>query len=462
MWSLEASLEGDSMADMIQLAEKTVRYAMKLGASCCDVLVTDSHYSSAEIEKGSMKQANSVLDPGVAIRAFKNGCSGFSSCTGQDPRAIKTAAELAVSLAKSGTPDPDFKDLPGSARPTRVSGLFDKRISELQPAEIVAMAIELADIAGDDKRITSVNASVSVGETRLALANSNGFSSSQRLTFCEMGAESVARSGAAMFSGFDTGSSRKLEKPMIKEVGQNSMEHAILGLRQTKIQTGDYPVVVDPLAAGFVLSTAIGGGVNAESIQRKRSYLGGKLGAKLAPPSFTVHDDPRIEWATGSYSFDGEGTPSRLTRVIEKGVLKSYLYDSYTAGKDSVPSTGSSSRGGAIWSFRRPPSISSSNLVVKKGSSSLAEMLEETRKGVYLRLTYDYPNLASGEFSGLMMESYTIEHGELGPSIRQSTIGIGLLDLLERLDMIGKESRDAFGVRTPALRISRAKIGGSS
>ncbi len=450
------------MVDMIQLAERTVKHAVKLGASCCDVLVTESRYSSAEIEKGSMKQASSVLDPGVAIRAFKNGCSGFSSCTGHDPRAIKTAAELAVSLSKSGTPDPEFKDLPGSARPTRVGGLFDKRISGLQPADIVTMAIELSDIAGDDKRITSVNANVSVGETGLALANSNGFSSSQRMSFCEMGAESVARSGAAMFSGFDAGSSRKLEKSMIAKVGRNSMEHAILGLRQTKIRTGDYPVVVDPLAAGFILSTAIGSGVNAESIQRKRSYLAGKLGSRLAPRSFTIHDDPRIEWATGSYSFDGEGTPSRLTPIIEKGVLKSYLYDSYTAGKDSVPSTGSSSRGGAIWSYRRPPSISSSNLVVKKGDSSFAEMIGETRKGVYLRLTYDYPNLASGEFSGLMMESYTIEHGELGPSIRQSTMGIGLLDLLGRIDMIGKEPRDAFGVRTPALRISSAKIGGSS
>jgi PmbA protein len=99
---------------------------------------------------------------------------------------------------------------------------------------------------------------------------------------------------------------------------------------------------------------------------------------------------------------------------------------------------------------------------VKKGDLSLAEMIEETRRGVYLRLTYDYPNLATGEFSGLMMESYTIRHGELGPSIRQATMGIGLLDLLKRLDMIGKESRDAFGVRTPALRISSAKIGGSS
>jgi len=450
------------MADMIQLAEKTVKYAMRLGASCCDVLVTESRYSSAEIEKGSMKQASSVLDPGVAIRAFKNGCSGFSSCTGHDPCAIKNAAELAVSLSKSGTPDPEFKDLPGAARPTRVGGLFDQRISGLQPADIVTMAIELSDIAGDDKRITSVNASVSVGETGLALANSNGFCSSQRLSFCEMGAESVARSGAAMFSGFDAGSSRRLEKSMIASVGRNSREHAILGLRQTKILTGDYPVVVDPLAAGFILSMAIGGGVNAESIQRKRSYLVGRLGAKLAPPSLTVHDDPRIEWATGSYSFDGEGTPSKLTPIIEKGVLKSYLYDSYTAGKDSVPSTGSSSRGGAIWSFRRPPSISSSNLVVKKGDVSLAEMIEETRTGVYLRLTYDYPNLATGEFSGLMMESYTIRRGELGPSIRQATIGIGLLDLLKRLDMIGKESRDAFGVRTPALRISSAKIGGSS
>lgn len=450
------------MVDMIQLAERTVKYATKLGASCCDVLVTESRYSSAEIEKGSMKQANSVLDPGVAIRAFKNGCSGFSSCTGHDSHAIKIATELAVSLAKSGTPDPDFKGLPESARPSRVGGLCDKRIAELQPADIVAMAIELSDIAGDDKRITSVNANVSVGETGLALANSNGFSSSQKLSFCEMGAESVARSGAVMFSGFDAGSSRKLEKSMIAEIGRNSLEHAILGLRQTKIQTGDYPVVIDPLAAGFVLSMAIGGGVNAESIQRKRSYLVGKLGAKLGPPSLTVYDDPGIEWATGSYSFDGEGTPSRLTPIIEKGVLKSYLYDSYTAGKDSVKSTGSSSRGGAIWSFRGPPSISSSNLVVKKGDLSLAEMIEETRRGVYLRLTYDYPNLATGEFSGLMMESYTIKHGELGPSIRQATMGIGLLDLLKRLDMIGKESRDAFGVRTPALRISSAKIGGSS
>jgi predicted Zn-dependent protease len=88
-------------------------------------------------------------------------------------------------------------------------------------------------------------------------------------------------------------------------------------------------------------------------------------------------------------------------------------------------------------------------------------MCRESRDGVYLRITFDSPNLATGELSGLMMESFRIDKGELGPSIRQSTIGIGLLEMFSKIDMVGKEQRDAFGVRTPAIRVSSARIGGS-
>lgn len=77
-------------------------------------------------------------------------------------------------------------------------------------------------------------------------------------------------------------------------------------------------------------------------------------------------------------------------------------------------------------------------------------------------MTFDNPNLATGEFSGLMMESYLIERGELGDTIRQATVGIGLVDMFSRIDMVGKESRSAFGVDTPAIRISSAKVGGSA
>jgi PmbA protein len=264
-----------------------------------------------------------------------------------------------------------------------------------------------------------------------------------------------------MFSGVDMGWTRRLDRTMLEKVGKSAREHAIKGLKQTKIDTGDLPVVWDPLAFGFLLSTAIGDGTNAEGVQRKRSYLADRLGEKIGSEKLTIVDDPTVEWAVGSYAFDGEGTPAFAKPLVKKGVLKSYLHDSYTAGKDSVDSTGNSSRGGIMWSFRRPPAISSSNLVVAEGDSSLQEMLEETRKGVYLRITYDHPNLATGEFSGLMMESFKIDKGELGESIQQATIGIGLFELFSRIDMIGDESRDVFGVNTPAIRISKAKIAGS-
>jgi PmbA protein len=185
------------------------------------------------------------------------------------------------------------------------------------------------------------------------------------------------------------------------------------------------------------------------------------MGQKIGSDSLSVNDNPTLPWANGSFAFDGEGVPALRKTIIQKGVLKSYLHDSYTAGKDGIKSTGNSSRGGSMWSFRRPPSISSTNLVVSPGGASLDNMIEDTGKGVYFRFTFDYPNLATGEFSGLMMESYLIERGELGPSISQASIGMNLIDMLKAVDLVGKDARDAYGVRTPALRISKAKIAGS-
>lgn len=451
----------DSMDDQRSLGKELVDYILRLGASACDVLVADTKHVSAEAENSSIKQASMIHDSGVAMRAFARGCSGFSYSTSLDRQSLRRVAKLAMSQARAGTPDSQFKGLPERQRQAQVEGLYDSRLSRLQPDEVVEMLIRLVDKASEDKRITSVNAGVGVSISKITLCNSNGFCGSQSLSSHEMGVESVARSGDRMFSGTDGGWTRKLDKAMLDMVATSSMDNAIRGLVQKKIGTGDYPVIMDPLAAGYILSGAIGGGANAESVQRGRSYLGDKLGIQVAGENVSIMDDPTYPWAAGSFSFDGEGTPARRKAVIHKGVLATYLHDSYTAGKASVESTGNSSRGEPIWSFRRPPSIASSNLILEKGDASLDEMLEETPKGVYLRITFDHPNIATGEFSGLMMESFLVENGSLGPSIRQATMGIGILELLSSIDMIGKKTRDAYGMRTPAIRIEKARIGGS-
>ncbi len=449
------------MNDIERIAERTAAAVTKLGASACDVLVVDARSISADIEKGSVKQANTVFDAGVAVRAFDRGAPGFAYCTGHDETDIARAGAMAYAQARAGTLDEHFKGLPGLSDPTPVGGLFDQGTFDMQPDEVVELLIQLAESAGGDNRIQSVNASTSVSSAEVALANSNGFLHFQKMTSYDMMAEAVARSGETMFSGIEFDAGRRFRKDAIESVGTRAREQAIMGLVQTKIPSGDYPVVLDAMSVGYVFGGAIGGGLNAENVQRNRSYLSGRLGERVGSELLTVRDDPTVEWAQGSTSFDGEGTPTRSKTLLDKGRVTSYLHDSYTAGKDSVMSTGNSSRGGAIWSFRHPPEIAPSNLVVAPGDHSLEEMVRETGKGVYLRLTFDRPNLATGEFSGLMMESYLIDGGELGPSVRQATLGIGLIDMFSRIDMVGKEQRDAFGVMTPPLRISKAKVAGS-
>ena len=450
------------MSVVSELADRTVGTVERSGGRIFDILVTQNRATTAEVEKGSMKQAASMMDSGVAIRVFDRGSSGFAYCSGHADADMEKAAELAVSQARAGVPDPDFKGLPVAEKVTFRQGLYDKSIASLQPDEAVDMLLTLTDVAEDDRRVSSVNAGLTVAVGEAALRNSNGLSLSQETTLFEVFSETVAREGDMMFSGLEYASSRRLDKSSLETVGRSAREHAVRGLVQKKIETGDLPVIMDPLASGYVLAQAVGGGVNAESVQRKRSYLSGKLGETIGAEGFSVLDDPTMEWAVGSTSFDGEGTPSLKKSVIESGVLKSYLHDSYTAGKDSMASTGNSSRGDAVWSYRSPPSISFSNLVVAKGDATTEEMIRDTGRGVYLRLTLDNPNLATGEFSGLMMESCMIEHGELGATIRQATVGIGLLEMFSRIDMVGSESRSAFGVETPAIRISSAKVGGSA
>lgn len=442
-------------------AERAIRSALAHGAAKCDAIASETKRTSVEIEKRSVKQAESLTDSGVGIRAVVGGAAGFAYCTSLNARTIDAAAKRAVSMARAGTPDPSFKDLPSNETPAKVAGLFDRRVVSLQPDEIVGLAMDIDEVAGDDKRIHSVNADIALGQGRVHLSNSNGVSHDQEMTYFESTCYAVAKAGSEMFSGYDMAASRKFDQAAVDRIGAVARKHAIMGLKHTKVKTGDSPVVMDPIAFGFVLATALGRGTDAEAVQRNRSYLAGKLGSRIGSSRFSVSDNPTLEWGLGSFSFDGEGVPARTKALVSDGQLRTYLYDSYTAGKDSVNSTGNSSRGHALWSYKQPPVISSTNLVVQPGDVSTLEIIEETRDGIYLRVTFDYPNLSTGEFSGLMMESYKIVKGELGPSVRQATMGIDMIALFSRIDMVGDEATSAFGVVTPPVRISKVRIAGA-
>jgi PmbA protein len=221
------------------------------------------------------------------------------------------------------------------------------------------------------------------------------------------------------------------------------------------------PVVLDPtVAASF--AGLIGGALSAKAVQRGRSPFAGRIEEDLASAAFALHDDGRDAEGPASAPFDGEGVPRRRTALIEEGRLRGYLYDTYSANREGVHSTGSASRAG----YRSLPSVSTSNLVVAAGELSEPELLKAAGDGVYVTDVaglHSGVNPVTGTFS-VGASGRTIRGGELAEPIREFTIAGELVAMLAEVREAGAEARWVpFGgsVKTPPLLVAELAISGS-
>jgi PmbA protein len=194
--------------------------------------------------------------------------------------------------------------------------------------------------------------------------------------------------------------------------------------------------------------------VNAEEVQMGRSYIADAFGEKIASEHLEITDNGLLPGGIGTRSFDAEGFPTQRTSVIEKGVLKSLLHNSYTANKDQVDNTGNASRS----SYSGLPSISTTNFIVTPGSRDLNDFISEIDKGVVCRNTGDRPNMTTGDLSAMISEGYYVKNGEIQHPLKNTLIGINMRDLLQRISHVGSDSRTTFSMITPSIVVERANI----
>jgi PmbA protein len=220
-------------------------------------------------------------------------------------------------------------------------------------------------------------------------------------------------------------------------------------------------VVLDPtVAASF--AGLIGGGLGAGAVQRGRSPFAGRLGQGIASEAFVLHDDGRDPQGAASAPFDAEGVPRRRSPLIDGGELRAYLYDTYTANREGVSSTGNAARGG----YRSLPSVSASNLIVAAGELSGEQLLAEAGEGIFVTDVaglHSGVNPVTGVFS-VGASGQAIRGGELAEPVREFTIAGELVSMLEGVAATGSEARWVpFGgsVSTPPLLIGEMSISGS-
>jgi PmbA protein len=447
--------------DLRDIATDVVARAMKAGATAAEAIAREGAEFSTVVRLGQVETLKEAGSRGLGLRVFlgKRAASTYSSDFTRE--GIDRLVQGALELAKVTSEDP-YAGLPEPAQLGTLSGdlqLYFDDVYSLPPEQRIdyARRAERAALDSDPRLTNSEGGSFDASTGHKVLANSLGFVGEARASYCSVAAIPIAQAGdGAMqrdywFSVART--LRKLESP--EAVGKEAARRTLRRLGARKVASTQVPVVLDPLVAGTILDN-IFDAVNGNAIYRQSSFLAGKLGEKIAGGNVTLIDDGTMPGGFGTSPFDGEGVPSRRTPVIEKGLLKSYLLNTYAARKLGLATTGNASRG-----LTGNPGIGSGNFFLQPGTRTPRQIIAEIKDGFYVTEFLGFGvNLVTGDFSR-GASGLWIENGELTFPVEEVTAAGNLKDMLNNISEIGNDLEFRGSTACPTLRIDGMTIAGA-
>lgn len=443
----------------LDLAQDVVRQALAAGATDAECTIVEGEEFSAAIRLGDIEKLQEATSRSAGLRVLIGQRSGSAYTSDLTPDGIRLMVTSAVDNAQltgedphAGLPEPgEFGQLTTDLR------LLDEGVSSLSAAEKIEQArrAEAAFLAYDPRIDKSEGASFDSGISRRYFANSRGFAGSYANSQCSLSAVPVASQDGAMERDYWYTSGRgpsQLDTP--ENVGVIAAQRTLRRLGARKVPTQKVPIVFEPRIARQLLGH-IGEAVDGDSIYRDSSFLAGKLGERVASENVTIIDDGTMPGLWGTAPFDAEGIPTRRTVVIEKGILKSYLLNTYTARKLGLKSTGNAGRGlsGAAY-------VMNGNFYLEAGSLSPEEVIRQAGTGLYVtELLGHGVNIVNGDYS-CGAQGLWIENGELAYPVSEVTIASTLMEMLNSIDAIGSDLHFQSTMAAPTLLIREMTVSG--
>lgn len=452
----------DRTEELKALCQRVVEQARRAGADEAEAYAERSRESSATVVNGEIEELSEAASKGIGLRVIRGDRLGFASTTDFDPQALAQLVERALALSREAAPDrsnalPGPKELSLASRPARVERLFDDAVADLDPGWKLRAAFELERAAkAEDARCTHFNGS-GAGEAvvEYAIASSHGLVDAERGTHVFLFCSPVAREGESLQTSSWSDHRRHLaELETAEQVGREAARRTVRMLGARKPESARVPVIFDPvMSAGFF--GALGRAVNGELVHKKSSFLVGRLGQQVASPLVSLVDDGRLAGALGAGAFDGEGVATGRTPLLERGVLRNFLYDMRTARKAGTRTTGNARRG-----FSSLPSIGPRHLVVEPGPLAPEELLRGVSRGLYVTaMLGSGANVITGDYSR-GANGLWIEDGELTFPVQEATVAGQLLDMLASIDAVGSDLLRRGGVWAPTIRFAELAVGG--
>ncbi|MGW8289478.1 MAG: TldD/PmbA family protein, partial [Candidatus Bathyarchaeia archaeon] len=274
---------------------------------------------------------------------------------------------------------------------------------------------------------------------------------------CSM--ETIARDGTDVTPACFEVDAERVYDIDAEAVGVEAARQAVSSLGAKKIESGVFPVIFAQPAFRSLLNYTLINAVKADYVQRERSAFKDKIGEMVASEIVTVWDDGLLDGGLSTSKFDGEGIPCQKTLVIDKGVLKNFLYDNYTANKAEVLSTGNASRSG-VASYASTPVLEASNFTFKGGNRTAEELVAEVDEGllVYGVQGAHSSNPESGEFSVVATPVWKIEGGEVAYAVRGAMATGVAFDVLQNISALGNNVKKLGQLVAPWIRVEDVKV----
>jgi PmbA protein len=446
--------------DLKEVATDIVGRAMKGGATAAECVVREGDEFSTLVRLGQVETLKESGSRAIGVRVFfgQRAASTYSSDFSR--AGLDRMLSSALELAKFTSEDP-FGGIPPAEQLGQIAGdldLYHEDVYSLPGPERIDYARRTEKAALDfDARIkNSEGGSFDAATGHKVLANSHGFVGEYSRSYCSVAAVPIAQTeDGGMQRDYWFSVARMLKKLDAPEkVGRIAAERTIRRLGARRVKTARVPVVFDPMVSTSILEH-IFEGINGDSVYRGASFLAGKLGEKIAGDNLTVIDDGTIPGGFGTSPFDGEGIPTRRTVVIENGVLKSYLLNTYTAKKLGLQTTANASRG-----LAGTPGIGPGNYFLQPGQKSAKELIANIKEGLYVtEFLGQGVNLVTGDYSR-GASGLWISNGELGYPVEEITVAGNLKDLFFNISEIASDLEFRGSVAAPTIRVDGLTVGG--
>ena len=446
------------MQEPDSVASFALKKAAKKGAKQAEAFVLNGHIRSVYIEGSSPRLADDKFETGLGLKLCIGKRVGFASGTLGKEKNVEEIVNQAFSIAKTSEEDPHFKSLPSAQKISgEVKDVFNKETAEITTKDIVAKAMETVKTAEEAKKVKVPLGMLRIADYSFHVTNSLGLKFDHEGTMVFAYFTAKATDGGKAGEGVEREWSTKISAIDFEKIGESSAQKALATLKAETFK-GELKGVslIDPVeASGLFLVIEFAS--SSEQVNKGRSPWINKLETEVASKEFTVEDDGRYTGGIRSALADDEGVETSRKAIIEKGVLKSYIYDSYNANIAGAKATGNGFRRGTRsieGSFTRPAVCAYSNMIVKPGKKSLEEIISQIDKGVFVE-TFAAPevNPVTGGFSCEVRNATLIEKGQLTKHVKHALLTGNMYELLKNVAYVGNDVKivECFALPTIAF-----------